>query len=198
MTSNAAGDGPLDVITFSRGAWLGYTPERNCPACEWNQQWPDSALFNDVTVIAGHLPDLGYPFHFSIASNINDTLSINIGLFNRSWTEEYDLTGQDPKDWFEPVVFQTFVQDSSGPKFREIGELGFEFKGWSYQLSAVTQPAQIPPANSHYSVRYYVWNLPQGRYQLCIAPTVNAPEDFHGISRGYCSKTTQPNHLRTR
>ncbi len=167
---------------YSSRDWVEYS--LISPACDWLQDWPDSGLVNR-TYFSGDLPGLGYPFHKSIISGVNDTLNVAVTFVNSRVTQPYNLSGKDVGTWFEPTVYQLFVTDSGGPVFRDVTDLGFRLRGWYKGLGPISTPTSIPAGSARYFITFDIWDLPLGRYQICLSPTDNAPADFFGMSGGY-------------
>jgi hypothetical protein len=183
----------IDVVFYSSSQWLEYP--QYCPACKWNQMWPDSMLFNESSHFSGDMPGIGYPFHKSLIKGINDTLTVDVSFLNGDFNKDYDMTSKDVKDWFEPVVYQLFVTDSGGPKFRDASQIGFQLHGWYLRSKPISAPSKIPAGSANFSARFEIWGLPEGRYQVCLIPTDAAPNDFYGISSGYVYEYYAPQSL---
>lgn len=175
-------DGELDRLFYSSRQWVEYS--QDAPGCRWYQPYPDTSIYNHV-YFSGDLPGIGYPYHKSLIKGVNDTLEVSINFVNNQPNKAYSLDGKDVAEWFAPRVLQLFVVDADGPVFRDASQLGYRLRGWYSRIGPTPPPNEIPVASIDYIAQFDIWDLPEGRYQICFAPTDSVPADFYGISGGY-------------
>jgi len=171
-------DGP-DMIWYNPGLWL---EQVDPTACGDNTPSPDSRLDASVFFFIGDLPGCGYPLHRALVAGVNDTFQVGIELYNPSREDDYKLTGLHCEDWFAPRIYHENASASSIP-WRESSEIGYRIRGWFDGTHMLPPPDKVPP-RSHRSMLMDIWNLPEGRFQLCFLPTKQVPKDVSAYRDG--------------
>lgn len=167
-----------DVISYEPQQWK----ERISPqACHREETVSDSGVVN-FTRIYGDLPTVGYPHHYILIKGVNDTLQATISFNN--WKEkDYVVTGLDYENWFAPVVYPLSADTGSIP-FRDSQELGYRIRGWYGGWRKLPTLDTIPARSDRYKLMMDIWDLPEGRFQLCVIPTGKIPAGMGGMSNG--------------
>ena len=171
--------------------WTGMvTPE----ACYPPQSEPDSGFYNSTDVGRDMVARFGYPYHYALISGINDTLDALIFFSNPPAPEpDYDLTGKKVEQWFAPQAYSLISKDPYGPALRDSTQLHYRFRGWYNIVNRMPLPPitklRTDPVTDCYDYEYYsikldIWNLPEGKFQLCILPTDKIPSDLHPLIAG--------------
>ncbi|MDP8241034.1 MAG: hypothetical protein P9X24_18235 [Candidatus Hatepunaea meridiana] len=146
---------------------------------------PDTGLFAIID-IGSNEPVAGYPMHSGIVTGVSDTVTLFIKLFNRN-SESFDISSHQPENWFVPLLYESNADVRKFKPISEIPESEFIFLGWfDWHYESVSKPSVIPYSgndNVRYHLRYYVWNLPVGRYRLLMKKTDQAPEEFRILTR---------------
>jgi hypothetical protein len=145
------------------------------------QSTPDTGLYNATIVGRDRFARYGYPYHNSLISGINDTLDVLINFYNPPVPEnEYDLSGKKEEQWFAPQTYQTYVTSLGGQALVDSIHLGYRMRGWSNGWHKAARPTRLKAEDyGAFYVRFDVWKLPPGRFQLCVLPTDKIPPDLH-------------------
>ena len=150
-----------------------------------HQPTPDSGFYNLTHVGRDRLANYGYPYHYSLISGINDTLDALItfenttGPYSFVWPD-YDLKDKKIEQWFAPQVYMDFAKGrSSSVLLIESTQLGYRLRGWSDGWRPLP-PFDILRKDDYERVyiKLDIWNLPQGRFQVCILPTDKISKDL--------------------
>ncbi len=129
-------------------------------------------------------PVEGYPMRSGIVEGISDTFIVNVHLYNRN-SEDYDISSYQPDNWFEPVIYDIHADPWKSHPLPQPYNFGYSFQYWkNWFEEIVTQPNVIPYSgnmNVRYSLVYYVWGLPAGRFRVMMEKTSYAPPGFRII-----------------
>jgi hypothetical protein len=163
-----------DVMIYSEELGVDVPPPS---ACFPDSGWPYSGCYSMAEPF-GYLPALGYPMHWAIFAGLNDTLSFWIDFYNTSDTT-CDLADKDCEYWYIPRLY---LADAIGPGATPLDEsdsLGFRIRGWYLGRNRVEPQKELPHMpNGGLCLVMNVWNIPQGRFQICLEPTNKVPKDF--------------------
>ncbi len=173
---------PEDTDFYVPEMWREYIEPRACLEYAFK---PDTGLHNSNIVFYGDLPAFGYPLHTCLVSGINDTLNAGITLYNGT-SKDYVIKGTKYEFWFAPQIYQLFVAATGGLPFRDSTEIGYRFRYWSHgRIRIPTIDALTVEESGRSSLKIDIWNLPEGRFQICLQPTDKVPSDFNAKADGY-------------
>jgi len=147
---------------------------------------PDTGLYAMIDLQPNE-PFPGYPYHSGIVEGLSDTILLVVNLFNRN-DSAFDISSYQPDNWFYPVIFDINVNPYESHPLPEPSNFGYSFKYWyTHRDGIVTQPSEIKRSaglNKIYSLYYYIWGIPTGRYWVTMKKTENAPSGFKLGSSG--------------
>ena len=166
-----------DVDFYAPQMWREYGEPR---ACFRPEGTPVAWQFSH-TSFRGDLPAFGYPLHTALLVGLNDTLQAMTVLYNKT-DKGLDLKGNRFEEWFAPEVYQVYVTSPGGSTFRDASELGFRVRGcygsiWGPRKRDCPDTLYYENAGSWY-ITMDIWNLPEGKFQLCLLPTATVPSEF--------------------
>ena len=144
--------------------------------------YPDTGLFAECSVMPNE-PIGAYPYHSGIVKGVSDTTIIYVEFHNRNQTG-YNISSVSPETWFTPVLWPVGLDKWKMPPLTLPATFGWRFEYWLKNLELPsTKPASIPSeydivSGYSYSLVFYCWGLPAGRYQLMMKKTGSAPSSF--------------------
>jgi hypothetical protein len=152
-------------------------------ACIVGEARPDSGRFDFMARLA-QWPVFGYPMHGTMFVGINDTLQVSVEWFNHVGVP-YDLKEVSYEKWYASSAYMLNAVPGVAPERGPDG-LGFRVRGW-YGSARRIEPVTVLPPNldGWLSTTMDIWNLPVGRFQVCIEPTASVPQDFHANGGGF-------------
>lgn len=126
---------------------------------------------------------LGYPYHFSLISGINDTALISVQMQNYD-TIAFDLGSHQPEQWIGVNAYTSYTTLDLGSPIKDSLDLVIQFRYWDRLNQGLTQkPGSILPKDSRYGMIFAISNLPQGPFLLRLTRTGTTPTAIH-ISDG--------------
>jgi len=174
---------PIDFNeSYSPGEWRNpYEPM----ACIGSATWPRYGAFNDIGFYDQY-PIYGYPLRGSTFAGMNDTIQIQINWINYT-DNDYVLSGKHPETWFVPRVFRMEDRSLTATPWRDSTDLKYRIRGWKLSRNGAPKstPDKIPKRmDGGWIMLMDVWNLPQGRFSLCVDTSKDVPDDFIGRTGG--------------
>ncbi|MCX6600508.1 MAG: hypothetical protein NT025_02990 [bacterium] len=180
-------------------AVMGYEPEDGldvpaAAACA-SPSWPDSGCFSFPIMLRGHLPGMGYPMRWAIFAGLNDTVAAWINFFNRT-DKSYALSDKDCEHWYVPRLYLLEAIGPGAAPLAQSDSLGYRVRGWFVGNERGEPQSKLPPLpDGGMGLMMDVWNLPQGRFQVCFEPTEKVPSDFRAMGGGLTYEFYPPRSL---
>jgi hypothetical protein len=166
---------------------INYWPEMGVDvpapeACVFHADWQYSGCFCWPTPF-DYLPALGYPMKWAIFSGLNDTLSFWINFYNTSDTICH-LGDKDCEHWYVPRLYPLGAIKPAVP-LDESDRLGYRIRGWFVGMDMAEPQKEVPHLPSGgIGLIMNIWNLPEGRFQVCLEPTDKVPSGFPAMGGG--------------
>jgi len=127
---------------------------------------------------------IGYPMHSCIITGVSDTFRVVVSLFNKDTI--YQNIDPTVESWWQPAIWE-YRQDvrHSDPVVLP-SSFGYQFKYWALTKNGLptARPTSIGPTselNNQYELMYYMWGLPEGRYQVLMNKTSYAPTSLQQV-----------------
>ena len=176
-----------------------YTPEDGvdvppAEACVSSTGWPDSGCYC-IPEAFGYLSAVGYPMRWEIFSGLNDTVQFRINFYNTTDTV-CDLADKDCEHWYVPRLYPFGAIGSGATPLDESDKLGYRIRGWFSGMDMVEPQKELPHLPSGgIGLIMDIWNLPQGRFQICLEPTDKVPSGFAALTDGLSYELYPPQSL---
>jgi hypothetical protein len=178
--------------TFSYSPELGVDVP-SAEACVSATAWPDTGCYS-IPEPHGHLPTgRGYPMRWAIFAGINDTVQFWVSLFNKT-EKSYDVSDKDCEHWYVPKLYPLGAIGPGATPLDESDKLSYRIRGWFTGLYVRAwfagfylterQKELVPDPFGYSGLVMDIWNLPQGRFQICLEPTDKVPADFAALPGG--------------
>jgi len=138
--------------------------------------YPDSILFAYHETLDSE-PMGGYPYHSGLQIGLSDTTDFCMNIVNYTG-HSIDITNQYPENWFEPVLYNIADDVRTANPTYEPPESKYRFGFWTSNYSnPMDKPLELQDGDD-YILRFYLWDLPEGRHRLAIRKTKEAPADL--------------------
>jgi len=166
---------------------IWWTPGGAAEACTWyHASYPDSGFSDFISLGLDKVAWYGYPYHYTLVSGVNDTVGALVHFdYLPVPGKAYDFSGKSVEQWFAPQAYPMYVPDSGGPALRDSTQLGHRMRGWWDGVRLVQPPSVFSGEDyARYTLKLDIWNLPTGRFQLCVLPTDKVPKELQAYPSG--------------